>query len=259
MSNDAAQRFDGLASNFMTSEVHRASPTMKRLHDIVAVPHGGAVCDVACGAGHLGLSFADRAADIVGVDPAPRMLEAFEALAGERGVPVTTVKASAESIPLESDRFDFVGSRLAPHHFADLQAAVAEMARIARPEGTIGVIDLEGHENPVFDALNHRLEVLHDPTHVRSYTRIEWRQAFVAAGLEVEVLENGHSERPSGVPVHRWCEIASSGPAAEAAIRTELASADPAALDALGIMFDGNDFRMPIRTVLIVGVKGGLD
>jgi ubiquinone/menaquinone biosynthesis C-methylase UbiE len=257
VTREAAQRFDGLAANFATSEVHRSSPTMTRLHELLSLPPAPAVCDVACGAGHLGLSFAPAAGEIVSVDPAPHMLAAVRTLAAERGAEVETVQAPAESLPLEDDRFDFVGSRLAPHHFADLNAAVAEMARVARPGGSVAVIDLEGHEDPAIDDLNHRLELLHDPTHVRSYTAAEWRAAFEQAGLAVEVLESDHHERPAGVPVHRWCEIASSGADAEAAIRTELATAPPDALAALGIVADGDDFRIPVRTVLVLARKDG--
>lgn len=39
------------------------------------------------------------------------------------------------------------------------------------------------------DTLNHEIEVLHDPTHVRSYTALHCRGLFVASGLEIEACE----------------------------------------------------------------------
>jgi hypothetical protein len=94
---------------------------------------------------------------------------------------------------------------------------------------------MEGNQNAVFDEFNHRLELLHDATHVRSYTAARWRDIFEKAGLVIEALEAGLSERPAGVPVKRWCEIASSGGQAEAEINRLLRDADPAMLSALGI------------------------
>src|SRR6516162_9475055 len=90
--NASSQRFDKIASNFATSEVHTMSPTIKRLHEVLGGGKFGSICDVACGAGHLALSFAGRAGRIVGVDPAPNMLEALRRLATQRGVVVETVE-----------------------------------------------------------------------------------------------------------------------------------------------------------------------
>ncbi|HLZ69102.1 MAG TPA: class I SAM-dependent methyltransferase [Dehalococcoidia bacterium] len=255
MTTTAAARFDKIAANFATSEVHSSSPTMRRLHELIALPESAAVCDVACGAGHLALSFSGRAARICGVDPAPAMLDAFATLASERGVAVECIQAYAERIPLPDASFDLVVTRLAAHHFARIEAAVAEMARLTRPGGSVAVIDLEGDAEPAIDAFNHRLELLHDPTHVRSYPAARWRELLEDAGLRVEALERRQRESPAGVPSKRWCEIAGSGAAAEAAIRDLLAAADPATREALGIEADGEEFRIPVRTVLLVAGK----
>jgi ubiquinone/menaquinone biosynthesis C-methylase UbiE len=249
----SSTRFDGIASNYASSEVHASSPTLRRLRELMPAGEGLAICDVACGAGHTALSLAGHAARIVGVDPAPKMLDTFRTLAGERGTRVETVNASAEDIPLPESEFDVVVSRLAPHHFTDVRAGIREMARLVKPEGLVVVIDLEGAADPVHDELNHQLEVLHDPTHVRSYTAREWSELFT--GLKIVVLETQLSERPQGVPVRRWCEIASSGSDAERAIRELLTGAGEEALNALGIRVDGDEFLMPVRTLLITGQK----
>ena len=174
MTDESRDRFDKIAENYATSEVHSMSPTIRLLHQLVNLEPGASVCDVACGAGHLALSFSTCAGRLVGVDPAPSMLSAFRRLAAERGREVETVEAYAESIPLRGHQFDLVVSRLAPHHFNDADRAVAEMARLTKIGGRVAVIDLEGHENAEIDEFNHKLELLHDPTHVRSYTATSW-------------------------------------------------------------------------------------
>ncbi len=251
---DSARRFDGNAANYAASELHRSSPSLARLNEIVQLPARSSVCDVACGTGNLALSFAGRAERLVGVDPAPRMLAAFEAAARARNVRVETVESRAESMPLSDSAFDLVASRLAPHHFGDLRAAVREMTRIARSGGRVAVIDLAGHEDPAIDALNHRIEVLHDPTHGRSLRSGEWRALFADAGLSVETLE-ATCERPQGISIHRWCETTACGPENEAAIRAELFAATPAMRRALDVREEAGELYLTSRTTLIVGRK----
>ncbi len=248
----SSERFDRITSNFVTSEVHRSSPTIARLHELLAGRAIGAVLDVACGAGHLGLSFAGKASRIAAADPAPNMLEAALRAAREKGVALETYCAPAEALPMAGGEFDLTMSRLAPHHFTDIYVALREMARVTRAGGRVAVIDLEGHENEAYNAFYHRLEVLHDPTHVRSYTAARWRGIFEQAGLIVEALEPGWSERPQGLPVKRWCEITASGEEAEKEINRLLRAAGPAMLAALDIREGEGGFLLPVRTVLVL-------
>ena len=252
---NASARFDQIASNYASSEVHAMSPTIHLLHQLLNLDEGCTICDVACGAGHTGLSFAAVASRIVGVDPAPSMLAAFRQLAQDKGIAVEAVEAYAESIPLQDNTFDLVVSRLAPHHFAEVQRAVNEMARVAKPGGAVAIIDLEGDSDPISDEFNHRLEVLHDPTHVRSYTAAKWVSLFKGAGLSVEKVERRLTEKPGGVHLRRWCEIASSGEQAESEIRRLLGEASDKMLSAIGVTSVDDEFMMPVRTVLVIGRK----
>ena len=176
MRTSAPEHFNAIAGQYAASEVHANSPTIRRLHALLTLTPTGSVCDVACGPGHLALSFVGRVSRIVGVDAAPNMLQHFERLAKKRNVKVETVRAYADSIPLPSNSFDAVVSRLAPHHFPDVTKTVHEMTRLAKPGGYVAVIDLEGAENSALDDLNQKIEVLHDPSHVRSYTAARWRE-----------------------------------------------------------------------------------
>lgn len=257
MSSAATQRFDRIAQNFATSEVHAKSASIQRLHELIELPEDLAVIDIACGAGHLALSFGGRAHRIVGVDGAPTMLATFKGLAAARNLPVEIMLAMSESVPLPTSSFDVAVSRLAPHHFPNLQASVDEMARLLRPGGFLGIIDLHGYEEVELDEFNHELELLHDPTHIRSHKPSIWRSALSAAGLETVFFETHRRESPGGITVNRWCEIAASGDFAEHSIRSALAAASVETLNALGIVRapTGADFLIPVRTLLAVARK----
>jgi ubiquinone/menaquinone biosynthesis C-methylase UbiE len=255
MKHESVARFDRMATNFLNSEVHQWSPSMELLHAKVGELSQLDVCDIACGAGHLAVSFAGKAKCVCAVDPAPNMLEACRHLADARQVVVETVQGYAEEIPLADGQFDLVVTRLAAHHFADIQQAVREMARLLRDGGQVAVIDLQGDDEEALDELNHQVELLHDPTHQRSYTVGKWRSLFEAAGLQVEFVETHISEIPQGVSVKRWCEIASSGSEAEESIRQLLAQTPEPMLESLGIRGDGEEYYMPVRTILMIGRK----
>lgn len=254
VNTSSPERFDALADRYASSEVHTSSPTLDRLHELL--PYVESVCDVASGAGHTGLGFAGIASRIVAVDPAPSMLAECRRLAADRGVALETLEAYAEAIPLLSESFDLVTCRLAAHHFADLPKAISEMTRLAKPGGHVAVIDMEGDEDPVLNALNHEIEMLHDPTHVRSYTARHWRELFVGGGLVIEACQTRLREIPSGLTIKRWCELGNSGPSALVDIRQRLAAAPPKSLEKLDITRDADgEFRIPVRTLLVVGRK----
>ena len=247
----ASARFDAIADNYANSEVHETSPSLTMLRALSNGLTDLDVGDVACGAGHSAFALLGRTKSICGVDPSPNMLRNFIAIGKAKGVLVRAVEAFAESIPLPDHSFDLIVCRLAAHHFHDLPLALAEFRRLVRPDGSIVIIDLHGDDNPESDGLNHQLEVLHDPTHVRSYTIAQWRDLLKNAGLRVMMLERNITERPGGVSLARWCEIANSGVAAHAAMTALLDKTAPEMLAAIGVQQGDMGYTVPVRTCFI--------
>jgi SAM-dependent methyltransferase len=95
----------------------------------------------------------------------------------------------AEDLPFADGAFDLVVSRIAPHHFADIGAALEEMARVA---GGLVVVEDTLYVSEEVEAA----EKLRDPTHVRSYSEDEWRAMLEDAGLEVEQVEAFEKRHP---------------------------------------------------------------
>jgi SAM-dependent methyltransferase len=131
--------------------------------------------DVATGGGHVARRLRDAGLEVVSLDPAPGMQ--------------ADVICRAEDLPFANGSFDLVVTRIAPHHFEDVAAAVAEMARVSS--------DLVLVEDTLYVSEEvEAAEKLRDPTHVRSYTEGEWRGMLEAAGLDVEAIERFEKRHP---------------------------------------------------------------
>jgi SAM-dependent methyltransferase len=114
-------------------------PVGERIVQRVGIGKGERVLDIACGTGNAAIRAAQAGGQVVGLDLTPELFEAGRRLADEAGVSVEWVEGDAEAIPFEDERFDVVlstfGSMFAPRH----RVAAAEMARVLRPGGRLGL------------------------------------------------------------------------------------------------------------------------
>jgi len=92
---------------------------------------GKDVLEVGCGTGLVLLRIREFASRARGVDLSPGMLEKARA----RGLDV--VLASATDLPFASDQFDVTCSFKVLAHVPEVERALAEMARVTRPGGTV--------------------------------------------------------------------------------------------------------------------------
>jgi ubiquinone/menaquinone biosynthesis C-methylase UbiE len=160
------------------AEAYRNAPEQREGEDldlIMSWAEGSRTAlDVATGGGHVARRLREAGLQVVSSDPAPGMHP--------------DVICRAEDLPFADGAFDLVVSRIAPHHFDDIAAAVAEMARVSN--------DLVVVEDTLYVSEHvEAAEKLHDPTHVRSYTEEEWRSLLEAAGLAVEQVESFEKRR----------------------------------------------------------------
>ena len=98
------------------------------------------VLDVAAGAGNAALPAARTGARVVATDLTPELLERGREAAAREGLELRWEVGDAEALPCADAEFDVVmscvGVMFAPHH----ELAAAELLRVCRPGGTIGLL-----------------------------------------------------------------------------------------------------------------------
>jgi demethylmenaquinone methyltransferase/2-methoxy-6-polyprenyl-1,4-benzoquinol methylase len=106
---------------------------------------GDRALDCCTGTGDLALALADRvttAGEVVGVDFSPRMVALARDKAARRGVPATFEVADALALPFPDGAFDAATVAFGIRNVADLDAGLAEMARVVRPGGRVVVLEI---------------------------------------------------------------------------------------------------------------------
>ncbi|ACU53788.1 ubiquinone/menaquinone biosynthesis methyltransferase [Acidimicrobium ferrooxidans DSM 10331] len=107
----------------------------RRLLRELALAPGARVLDLACGTGDFLRLLAEEGAAPIGLDLSGRML---------REVPphFDRVQAAGESLPFRDESFDAVVTGFAVRNFASPEAVFSEVARVLRPGGALGIIEV---------------------------------------------------------------------------------------------------------------------
>ncbi len=118
--------------------------TFRTLIDFMAPALDSAFLEVGCGSGSLTRRLARQAGHgqrITAVDVNPFLLEEARALAGAEGVDgaIAFGPGNAEALPFPDESFDCVYSVTVLEE-CDADRAIAEMVRVARPGGRVGII-----------------------------------------------------------------------------------------------------------------------
>lgn len=111
----------------------------ERLVERLEVTRGDRLLDAGCGSGTASRHAARTGAKVTGLDLTPQLLEAGRRRAGQEDLQVEWVEGDIEALSFPDANFDAVIScfacMFAPRH----EVAAAELARVLRPGGRLGI------------------------------------------------------------------------------------------------------------------------
>ena len=104
-------------------------------------PHPGQkVLDLACGSGTAALVAARRYCDVAGVDYVPELIARARKRAEADGLSSEFLVADAQDLPFPDNSFDVILSVYGVQFAPDQEKAAAEMVRVCKPGGKIGLV-----------------------------------------------------------------------------------------------------------------------
>ncbi len=210
------------------------------------------ILDVACGPGIVVEKLAPGAAEVVGCDLTPEMLEKMRQRCARAGLAnVRAVPGRAEALPFEDGYFDAVVSRSAVHHFSDPPAVLREMARVTKSGGRVITVDVTAAEDAADAALHNALEIIRDPSHVRMLPKTELHGALQDAGLTIESFLPWINHREYG----EWMKI-TNAPERVGPLRVVMtALAQSGARAGINLRLEGGELRFEHHAALTVAVR----
>ena len=120
----------------------------RALVTMAAVRPGDRALDLACGTGDIAIALARHGARAVGLDITHRMLQ----LAAPRSSAVRFLTGDMISLPFAAASFDLVTTGYGLRNVPDLDAAIAEIARVLKPGGRLLSLDFNRPENALVRA-----------------------------------------------------------------------------------------------------------
>jgi ubiquinone/menaquinone biosynthesis C-methylase UbiE len=226
-----AGRWERAAEQYARGE-HRQGEDLALAVDFANPKGTDRVLDVGSGGGHMALALSLRVASVVLTDPVQAMLDASRRIFEESGrTNAEFIRAAAERLPFDTASFEIVSSRLAAHHFQDLDQAWREIRRVLKPSGTFVLVDTVAPDDADSARFLHEVETLRDPTHVHTLTRDQWVRLTESNRFRVErteVVRKAHDFEP-------WLERGGEDAATLNRVRARFLDAPPAAMRELVI------------------------
>jgi SAM-dependent methyltransferase len=119
----------------------RIVPMAEGLAQNAGLRAGDRVLDVATGSGNAALAAARCGCEVTGIDYVPALLERARARAAAEGLEVEFAEGDAEHLAFPDASFDAVLSCLGVMFTPDQERAAAELVRVCKPGGTIGLVN----------------------------------------------------------------------------------------------------------------------
>ena len=173
----------------------RAEQLAARIRHLVELTGAERALDAGAGTGALAFALSPLVREVVAVELVPELLEEGR----KRLVPgsnVSFVEGDITALPFPDSSFDVAGTHMVLHHVARPELALAELARVTHPRGTLLVVDQVAPIDPLEALELNRFEHARDPSHARVLSEQDFRGLFEANSLVLTRSELVDEERP---------------------------------------------------------------
>jgi ubiquinone/menaquinone biosynthesis C-methylase UbiE len=162
----------------------------------VLSPARGRVLEIGIGSGLNLPLYGSRVDEVLGLDPAARLIAMARDAAARLKIPVTLIARSAESIPIENASFDTVVSTWSLCSIPDPVAALREMRRVLKPGGRLLFVEhgLAPEEN--IQRWQNRLTPVWRRIGGGCHLNRPIRALIESAGFGIVRLETGYMKGP---------------------------------------------------------------
>lgn len=178
----AIRSYGKIADDYDNSSEGRFTlPFNRRLAEVVQVPDGGRLLDVACGNGRLlGMLLRGRRFEGYGTDISEAMVRV-----AQRELPAMAFRsAPADDLPFGDGFFDAVTVCTAFHHFHDVTAFAREVRRVLVPGGRLYIAEI--YQPWIVRVAVNPFIRLHPSGDVRLYSPGEMCKLLFANGFAIE-------------------------------------------------------------------------
>jgi len=156
----------------------------------------GRVLEIGIGSG-LNLPFyGTRVEQIIGLEPAARLLEMAQDRSGRSKQPVTFVSGSAEAIPLDDHSIDTVVTTWTLCSIPDAVGALKEMRRVLRPGGQLLFVEHGLAPEDTIQKWQNRLTPLWKRIGGGCHLNRPIRALIESAGFNITSLDTGYVKGP---------------------------------------------------------------
>jgi SAM-dependent methyltransferase len=172
-----------------------SSPLLTPYRDRVAGAAEGRVLEIGVGSG-LNLALYAKAADVLALEPDPKLIEMARRAAQAAPRPVSFLEASAEQIPLEDAAVDTVVSTWTLCTIPHAVAALREMRRVLKPGGRLLFVEHGLAPTPGVQRWQHRITPVWTCITGGCHIDRPIDALIREGGFQLEALETGYAPGP---------------------------------------------------------------